>query len=237
MGWLVQIISLCFSFLCIYFFSKRARADCTQSKKYVNNCRALAYSCFQSQNNKTFQGSTSIQVAVQPYFCYCCVAFEFSWNLASRSLYFDASYHRLPKLMATSYIRRSQYGKILFLTCDISKCRGIEPVSPKWTLAAILKVFVLGVHDSLNVRCTFDTSRCRISRESVVWQLNLVFLPVEHNQSSFKYNYCYRLVEIVCHGVKNEWEIVSPERDGKELYSIPRFIACWWKYWDCYICH
>ena len=187
-----------FFILCIYFFWRRTRADCTRSEKYVNNCRTLAYSCFQSQNNKTFQGSTSIQVAVQPYFCYCCVAFEFSWNLASRSLYFDASYHRLPKLMPTSYIQHAQYGKILFLTRDIWKCRGImEPFSPKYTLAGILEVFVLSVNDSLNVRCTFDTSRCIISRKSVVLQLNLVFLPVELNQSSFKYNHPYRLVEIV----------------------------------------
>ena len=58
-----------FFILCIYFFWRRTRADCTRSEKYVNNCRTLAYSCFQSQNNKTFQRSTSIQVAVQPYFC------------------------------------------------------------------------------------------------------------------------------------------------------------------------
>ena len=58
----------------------------------------------------------------------------------------------------------------------------------------------------LNVRCTFDTSRCIISRNSVVLPLNLVFLPVELNQPSFKYNHPYRLVEIVCHDVimKNE---------------------------------
>ena len=49
------------------FFKKRTRADCTQAKKYVHNCPTLAYPCFQSQNNKTFQGPTSIQVAVQPY--------------------------------------------------------------------------------------------------------------------------------------------------------------------------
>ena len=130
--------------------------------------------------------------------------------------------------MPTSYIQHAQYGKILFLARDIWKCRGIEPFSPKWTLAAILNVLVLSVHDSLNVRCTFDTSRCIISRKSVVLQLNLVFLPVELNQSSFKYSHPYRLVEIICHDVKNEWEMVSPETDGKELYSIPRFIACRW---------
>ena len=82
----------------------------------------------------------------------------------------------------------------------------MEPFSPKYTLACILEVFVLSVNDSLNVRCTFDTSRCIISRNSVVLPLNLVFLPVELNQPSFKYNHPYRLVEIVCHDVimKNE---------------------------------
>ena len=133
--------------------------------------------------------------------------------------------------MPTSYIQHAQYGKILFLTRDIWKCRGImEPFSPKYTLAGILEVFVLSVNDNLNVRCTFDTSRCIISRNSVVLPLNLVFLPVELNQPSFKYNHPYRLVEIVCHDVimKNEWQMASPETDGKELYSIPRFIACRW---------
>ena len=133
--------------------------------------------------------------------------------------------------MPTRYIQHAQYGKILFLTRDIWKCRGImEPFSPKYTLAGILEVFVLSVNDSLNVRCTFDTSRCIISRNSVVLPLNLVFLPVELNQPSFKYNHPYRLVEIVCHDVimKNEWQMASPETDGKEIYSIPRFIACRW---------
>ena len=99
--------------------------------------------------------------------------------------------------MPTSYIQHAQYGKILFLTRDIWKCRGImEPFSPKCTLAAILEVFVLSVNDSLNVRCTFDTSRCIISRKSVVLPLNLVFLPVELNQPSFKYDHPYRLVKL-----------------------------------------